>query len=137
MTAAAGAVGREAHEVVRAQLEVLGALSSLDLLECDCDGPALNRYYRLAPRVVPLLVHGVLRGPLASIGDMRVLDCICEVMSESAEAVAAVGRGERLYSTTFSRCSTFEEAKATIPVVCDTHCMPDVASFSHAGRHDD
>src|ERR1035441_2352927 len=39
LTAAAGAVGREAHEVVRTRLEVWGDLRSLDLLESDLDGP--------------------------------------------------------------------------------------------------
>jgi hypothetical protein len=97
LTAAAGAVGREAHEVVRTRLEVWGDLRSLDLLESDLDGPPLKRYYRLAPRMVPILVHGEPRDPLEGAGDMRVVDCVCEVMSEFAGAVAAVGRGERLH----------------------------------------
>ena len=94
LVAAAGAVGREAHEVVRARLNVSGALRSLDLLECDLDGPSLKRYYRLAPRMVPLLVHGGPRDPLVGIGDTRVLDHVCEVVGELVSAIGCAARGQ-------------------------------------------
>lgn len=94
LIAAAGAVGRKAQDVVRTRLEVWGDLRSLDLLECDLDGPPSKRYYRLAPRMVPILVHGEPRDLLEGAGDTRVLDGVCNVVGELVLAVDATARGE-------------------------------------------
>lgn len=95
LATAVGACTVEAQEVVRKRIEECGALRTAELLESDMDVSALKRYYRIAPRMLSLLLTGQREDPLVGVSDTRVLDLLCTKVGLLGSSLSALSSCEQ------------------------------------------